>query len=580
MVSKVAGKTNVKIGDKVNNSKDKLTSNTSFINNMKLDVTNKGTCAKNKSKKILNPYKQIPKRNDKLTEQIRAIMGKDVRRSIDSQSKESIPNSVESSCEDPPSVHSHDSDFSGDEGSLGSTLGRRRTNRKKPPVSSLGSPVATSGSNQEEISIKTVQDSQEDLFKKVRELKEELSVVNDMPAESRKSLQDDLGKVLAGLSVSQESIRDLCNTQRQIDSCISSMSATQMMIEDTIRPNRSFQVTSRDAWKMDSEESSGRSELEPSQDVQNKRAMRLDLINPYAQKDDETFLSKSSTASWSESSSENREFQVFDEEEGRSLDSLILPMGQSLEESTVIGEEEGTTMTHGGASVKEGHVDSILEFPIFTGRRMSSNYMIEEASRDEDSQSTSNEGGENKDNDGSAEGSGQAGKYDSVREKQDESFRLVGQNCNGVFPKYASLDEHYCPSMESFQNIWSDVILISETNVAWKKEDKCYEAEILNKKIFTGAIKTVVASTPYEGPLQGTYQSGGVLSVTTARVTSRICRNTSDHAGRWTKQTFQAKEGKIAIYNVYRPNPATKKNCRTFFSVDVSVEVVEAKSRG
>lgn len=151
-----------------------------------------------------------------------------------------------------------------------------------------------------------------------------------------------------------------------------------------------------------------------------------------------------------------------------------------------------------------------------------------------------------------------AWKYDDFLPKQPREFRIMMQNCNGAFHGIASSNEHYAGSMRNFQQHDPDCVMLNETNTAWNKYDMGRTAEMTNKAIFPGATKTITSSTPVKGPIQGVYVSGGTLTVCTDRITSRIFSTGSEKYGRWTKVVIQAKGGKIALYNVYRPNPGSR----------------------
>ena len=61
------------------------------------------------------------------------------------------------------------------------------------------------------------------------------------------------------------------------------------------------------------------------------------------------------------------------------------------------------------------------------------------------------------------------------------------------------------------------------------------------------------------------YQPGGVISVTTENLTTKIKSFKSDKLGRWTKLEFHAKKGSVSVYTIYRPNKSSIKQagCET-----------------
>jgi len=147
---------------------------------------------------------------------------------------------------------------------------------------------------------------------------------------------------------------------------------------------------------------------------------------------------------------------------------------------------------------------------------------------------------------------------DLKHDKPEKTYRIVGQNANGVLSYDKPADSEYVPSMQSFVKFDSDLVLLNETNIAWHRNDRAYEVNVLNKALIQGAVKTVVSCTPFQGVLKGEYLSGGTMSVAMDRLTTRINKTSSDKLGRWTKMVFQAKGGSsIAVYNVYRTNKST-----------------------
>ena len=65
-------------------------------------------------------------------------------------------------------------------------------------------------------------------------------------------------------------------------------------------------------------------------------------------------------------------------------------------------------------------------------------------------------------------------RLDQMCKKNTDTYRFIGQNCNRAFQAQISNDEHYVPNIESFQNAQADLILLSETNIAWERGEMYY----------------------------------------------------------------------------------------------------------
>ena len=121
---------------------------------------------------------------------------------------------------------------------------------------------------------------------------------------------------------------------------------------------------------------------------------------------------------------------------------------------------------------------------------------------------------------------------DSIKFKHDNDFRLILQNPNGI-AVYKHGDPEYLPSMESFKNVQAEVICLSETNVPWHNHDLQYSVTKQNPIIWNSTpTKTIAASCRTEQKTYKNYQPGGVLSVTTANMTTKIKSFSSDKMGR------------------------------------------------
>ena len=148
---------------------------------------------------------------------------------------------------------------------------------------------------------------------------------------------------------------------------------------------------------------------------------------------------------------------------------------------------------------------------------------------------------------------------DSIKNKDDGNFRLIFQNPNGI-KIYQERDPEYLPSMESLKAHKADMICLAETNVPWHKSDFLYDISKQNQATWQGLpTKTVAASCRSEKKTQGNYLPGGVLTVVTDTMTTKIKNVQSDPLGRWTKVNFFAVKGTVTVYTIYRPNKTTIK---------------------
>ena len=83
---------------------------------------------------------------------------------------------------------------------------------------------------------------------------------------------------------------------------------------------------------------------------------------------------------------------------------------------------------------------------------------------------------------------------DSIKHKNDNDFRLILQNPNGI-AVYKNGDPEYLPSMESFKQHQADLICLSETNVPWHKHDLLYDITKQNQIMWRNSpTKTIAAS--------------------------------------------------------------------------------------
>jgi len=152
-----------------------------------------------------------------------------------------------------------------------------------------------------------------------------------------------------------------------------------------------------------------------------------------------------------------------------------------------------------------------------------------------------------------------SGKLDLPVNKNKDSIRIIAQNCRGAFHLAKKHTDFYIPCMESLQGYSPDVICLSETNTDWRVRDNGYDADLMNRAIWSPSpTKTAVASCTWKNLKKTSYQPGGVLSTCMQSMPSRIRTIFRDPWGRYIKIIYQAKGNRnISLYNVYRTNPGS-----------------------
>ena len=145
---------------------------------------------------------------------------------------------------------------------------------------------------------------------------------------------------------------------------------------------------------------------------------------------------------------------------------------------------------------------------------------------------------------------------DDVSFKQDQNYRIILQNVNGI-KEFHEKDPDYYPTLRALQRVGADHLCLVETNKPWHVNDLLYDITMVHKQVWSTPTKTVGASCRTEKPQSRKYQPGGVLSITANSLTTKINTVTNDKLGRWSKTKFFAKKGYLVIYSIYRPNPGS-----------------------
>lgn len=149
---------------------------------------------------------------------------------------------------------------------------------------------------------------------------------------------------------------------------------------------------------------------------------------------------------------------------------------------------------------------------------------------------------------------------DTITHKQEGAFRLIFQNPNGI-KIYQEKDPEYLQSMKFLKEHKAGIICLAETNIPWHKSLFFYDVTKQNQATWSGLpTKTVAASCRNEKKTVGNYLPGGVLTVVTDTMTTKIKNVESDPLGRWTKIIFFAIKGTVSAYNIYRPNKSSIKS--------------------
>jgi len=144
--------------------------------------------------------------------------------------------------------------------------------------------------------------------------------------------------------------------------------------------------------------------------------------------------------------------------------------------------------------------------------------------------------------------------FSNPHDKQEGALRFVAQNCRGALQIGRNKHEHYTPAMESFLNLASDVVLLSETNTDWTIKDNHWDTLLMNRAIWAPSpTKTTTASCEWNNRHRTSFQVGGTMSLFSGMLTPRIQSSEGDKYGRWTKTSIHMRHNKkLIVYNVYR----------------------------
>ena len=86
-----------------------------------------------------------------------------------------------------------------------------------------------------------------------------------------------------------------------------------------------------------------------------------------------------------------------------------------------------------------------------------------------------------------------------------------------------------------------------------------YDVSTQNKVTWNNIpTKTITASCRNDRKTYQHYQPGGVMTIVTNTMTTKIKTSSKDYLGRWTKVSFFATKGTVCIYTIYRPNKSSK----------------------
>jgi len=144
--------------------------------------------------------------------------------------------------------------------------------------------------------------------------------------------------------------------------------------------------------------------------------------------------------------------------------------------------------------------------------------------------------------------------FSDPSEKAEGTLRFIAQNCRGALQSGKHKHEHYTPAMESFLNLAADAVLLSETNVDWTVHDNHWDTLLMNRAIWAPSpTKTTTSSCRWHNRHRTSFQVGGTMSVFTGTLTPRIHSSTGDKYGRWTQTAIHMQNNKkLIVYNVYR----------------------------
>ena len=139
---------------------------------------------------------------------------------------------------------------------------------------------------------------------------------------------------------------------------------------------------------------------------------------------------------------------------------------------------------------------------------------------------------------------------DTLHNKETTTFRILGQNANGISPR-----NNFSKWNEILQSTIThdvDVLCLSETNVEWRHHHVSARLEAITKKFFRHSRLTTASSSI---KFERMFKPGGTATLITNEWTGRILKCESDPSGlgRWTTAMLTGKQHrKIAIISAYQ----------------------------
>ena len=132
---------------------------------------------------------------------------------------------------------------------------------------------------------------------------------------------------------------------------------------------------------------------------------------------------------------------------------------------------------------------------------------------------------------------------DVMVEKQSDSIRLFCQNVNGL--KLDAQGGDYTALCHMTSEIQADVVCITEHNLDSTKHhvnQTCYDSLKNNLP----RSRMTIGSSPIK--TKGTYKPGGTLMLAQGTMHSRFKESGADELGRWTYQTYAAKDSEFVTF--------------------------------
>ncbi len=139
---------------------------------------------------------------------------------------------------------------------------------------------------------------------------------------------------------------------------------------------------------------------------------------------------------------------------------------------------------------------------------------------------------------------------DVLGSKQKSTFRLLGQNINGISHQHNFNKWHEILQSTVLHEI--DCLCLSETNIEWRHPLVAEKIPTITKRFFNHSRMVTATSTI---KFERIYKPGGTATLITNEWTGRIlkCDTDSSGLGRWTTITLNGKRHrKIAIISAYQ----------------------------